>query len=137
MMNTQSKSTELQRILAITTEWSRRFQKGGANFDPGPLESIFGAKGGCVVGGDAVRGLSANASAALGGHGSVPRYEVMSSHIEEGMAFLAGVENIVTPGGPGMKLRFTHVYRCEEGNWVLVHRHADPYRESPFEASQQ
>jgi ketosteroid isomerase-like protein len=134
MMTTETQPTELDRILEVTHAWSRRFQEGGATFDPGSLASIFGAKGGCVVGQDAVRRLSANASVALGGHGATPAYEVLVSHVDGDLAYIAGIERVTRPGGPEMRLRITHVYQRIGGEWAMVHRHADEYRESPFEA---
>lgn len=37
------------------------------------------------------------------------------------LAFTTGLEH-----HSDRTLRITHVYRCEQGTWLMVHRHADP-----------
>jgi hypothetical protein len=138
MMKAEPQTTELARILEITHAWSQRFQDGAGNLDPGPDEvSLFGAKGGCTVGREAVLRLSAAASRSLGGHGARPVYDVLASYIEGDMAFIAGREHVVQPAGGILTLRITHVYRRVDGVWTMVHRHADAYQESPFEGTGQ
>lgn len=55
------------------------------------------------------------------------------------LAYTVGYEEQVASndGGPEapMRLRVTHIYRRENGEWLLVHRHADfpPLDQSPGE----
>ena len=57
----------------------------------------------------------------------VPRYDVVD--VSGDLAYTVGSEQgtVRVDGGPPqeMTLRVTHVYRRVEGDWWLVHRHAD------------
>jgi len=50
--------------------------------------------------------------------------------LERGEARVAGRSDVVP-----MTLRVTHVYRREDGEWLLVHRHADPLTEKTAPAA--
>ncbi len=85
-------------------------------------------------GGDVRRGfdLSAENIAAISDYfrGGDARLEVVATHASGDLAVLAAVERQHGEVG-GMpdqdaSLRVTLVYRREEGEWRLVHRHADP-----------
>jgi ketosteroid isomerase-like protein len=95
--------------------------------------TIFGPKGDCVQGPDAVD--AANRGAA--GHfapGSTNRFETMHSAADGNLAYWVGVQrSVVNVKGEDkpvpMNLRVTEIYRREEGGWKLVHRHADKLAE--------
>ena len=137
-MTSVSQQAGLSLILELLHKTSRRFQHGEStdapSTDVGDNVTLFGAAGGCVAGEQAVQSLWHNAAVHLGGSGATAIYEVLSSHIEDGLAYVAAIERIARPDGRVIVLRVTSVFRCFAGEWQLVHRHADPYRESPFEA---
>ena len=63
--------------------------------------------------------------------GRVTSVEFISQYASEGLACVAEVESgeAKIAGSENMdqlSVRVTSVYRLEEGNWKLVHRHADP-----------
>ena len=63
--------------------------------------------------------------------GRVTSIEFISQYVSEGLACVAEVESgeAKIAGSDKMNklsVRVTSVYRLEEGNWKLVHRHADP-----------
>ena len=57
-------------------------------------------------------------------------FEVVAAGVSENLAYLVGYERASSSigGGPvdSVALRVTQVYRREDGEWRLVHRHADP-----------
>lgn len=61
-------------------------------------------------------------------------YEVIASGASSDLAYIAGVEHsTVSVGGAepqDYELRVTTVFRRENGQWKVVHRHADPMGES-------
>ena len=58
------------------------------------------------------------------------RYEVIAAGVSGDLAYIAGVEHtVVSVGGADpepYELRVTQVFRREDGDWKVVHRHADP-----------
>lgn len=85
--------------------------------------------------GDRVQGAAhVNASNEKGatafGNGSTGKFEIMQSGSSGGFGFWTGVQHarVVMKGKPTavpMQLRTTEVFRVEDGEWKLVHRHAD------------
>ena len=61
---------------------------------------------------------------------SVVDFEVVASGVGGDLAYVVGYEQAASAvaGGADEKLtlRVTQVYRREDGDWKLVHRHADP-----------
>ena len=57
------------------------------------------------------------------------RFELVAAGASGDLAYTLGYEHITfsMDGGPvePMTLRVTHVYRREDGEWKIVHRHAD------------
>lgn len=85
--------------------------------------------------GDRVQG-AANVNAAnekgatAFGNGSTGKFEVMQSGSSGGFGFWTGVQHakVVMKGKQSavpMQLRTTEIFRVEDGEWKLVHRHAD------------
>ena len=91
--------------------------------------TIFGPKGDYIEGADAVN--AANASGAKmfesGGENS---FEILQMAASDGIAYWAGIQrSSVRMQGKAeaipMDLRVTEAFRREDGEWKLVHRHAD------------
>jgi ketosteroid isomerase-like protein len=126
---------DFEQFMKQREEASRAFVSG----DIDPLEristhvlpaTIFGPKGGYVEGADKVN--AANASGAkhfeLGGR---THFEVLQKVAGADVAYWAGIQrSTVQMKGKAesvpMDLRVTEVFRRENGQWRLVHRHADP-----------
>jgi ketosteroid isomerase-like protein len=57
------------------------------------------------------------------------RYEVLAADVVGDMAYAIGYETYTgsIDGGPveSHRIRSTHVYRREDGEWKIVHRHGD------------
>jgi len=58
-------------------------------------------------------------------------YEVVAAGISGELAYIAGVEHTTARIGDtdpqSYSLRVTQIFRREDGEWKVVHRHADPY----------
>jgi len=58
------------------------------------------------------------------------RFELVAAGVSSDLAYTVGYEHIsVSMDGVPLEpftLRVTHVYRRENGEWKIVHRHADP-----------
>jgi ketosteroid isomerase-like protein len=56
-------------------------------------------------------------------------FEVVAADVGSDLAYIVGFERstVSVDGGPvePANLRVTHIYRREDGDWRLVHRHAD------------
>jgi ketosteroid isomerase-like protein len=106
--------------------------------DPGPLRDIaaqespasfFGPQGGIVAGSSQVWSAYEQGAAAFGPGGD-SHFEVVHMEASGDLAYWVGVQradvNLAarserTP----MELRITEIFRREDGEWKLVHRHAD------------
>ncbi|HEY4246215.1 MAG TPA: DUF4440 domain-containing protein [Lacunisphaera sp.] len=124
-----------KRFMKVREEASRAFVNG----DIAPLDaistqvspaSIFDPKGDCVVGAKKV-----NAVNAAGARAFVPvgksRFKVIQMELGKRVAFWAGIQRATVrikgkPQPVPMDFRVTEGFRCENGEWKLVHRHADP-----------
>ncbi|SDC08634.1 Ketosteroid isomerase homolog [Geodermatophilus telluris] len=104
--------------------------------DPGPYAScwadspdvtLFGAWGPVEKGHHAVTRTVEWVGSRFSDGRLVPRYDVVD--VSGDLAYTVGVERgtVRVDGGEPqeMTLRVTHVYRRVEGDWWLVHRHAD------------
>jgi ketosteroid isomerase-like protein len=63
--------------------------------------------------------------------GAKVRVEYISSEVSGNLAYTVSIERsealVAGQDKPEtMALRVTHIFRMEDGNWKLVHRHADP-----------
>ena len=104
--------------------------------DPGPYAAcwadsadvtLFGAWGPIEKGHHAVARTFQWVGSRFGGGRLVPRYDVVD--VSGDLAYTVGSEQgtVRIDGGPprDMTIRVTQVYRRIEGDWWLVHRHAD------------
>lgn len=108
------------------------------NGDIGPLDristhvspaTIFGPKGDCVAGADKVNAANAG-GAKMFERGSESSFEILHIVANDGLAYWAGIQRSkVRMRGKAeaipMDLRVTETFRREDGEWKLVHRHAD------------
>jgi ketosteroid isomerase-like protein len=117
---------DLEPRLAL---WSRR--------DP---VSLFGAWGPCKTGWDEVSRIFRWVASRFKEPNikrSDFRYDVEVADVSRDMAYTVGFErfNASADGGPPepVTVRVTHVYRREDGDWKIVHRHGDlaPPDQSP------
>ncbi|MFZ6770753.1 NAD(P)H-dependent oxidoreductase [Undibacterium sp. Di26W] len=91
--------------------------------------TFFPPNGNPVVGAEKVNAAN-TMSAKIFGKGSVGRFEVFQSGSSGGLGFWTGIQHadMVMEGKEErltMQLRTTEVFRIEQGEWKLVHRHAD------------
>jgi ketosteroid isomerase-like protein len=104
--------------------------------DPGPYTecwarsddaTLFGAWGPIEKGHDAVTRTFEWVGSRFGGGELVPEYDVID--VSDDLAYTVGFERgtVRVDGGEPvpMTIRVTHVFKRIEGNWLLVHRHAD------------
>lgn len=100
--------------------------------DPGPFldlysagddVTLFGAEGGRFQGHDAVRRqlelLARSATAEL------VDLTILASHAGQDIGYTVGTQRTRRGDGRGAMLRVTQIYRFEDGDWRLVHRHGD------------
>jgi ketosteroid isomerase-like protein len=88
--------------------------------------TIMAAIGGYQVGFDAVRGLLTAASKTQQFDGW--RAENVATVLGENLAFTVELEHYAHAGDgedKGMTLRATQIYRREDGQWRVIHRHGD------------
>lgn len=95
--------------------------------------TIFGPPGTTVQGAAQVNAANA-AGAGTFAPGGENAFEVMHSQADGDLAYWVGVQRSVVrfaerPEPVPMALRVTEIFRREDGDWKLVHRHADPLRE--------
>ena len=108
------------------------------NGHPGPLKDIatrqdpatFFPPSGTTVQGAAEVSHSHSQGAGSFRDGSTGQFEVMQSASSGTLAFWTGVQHaeVMMDGKEervSMQLRTTEVFRLEDGEWKLVHRHAD------------
>lgn len=100
--------------------------------------SLLGAWGPNKVGWDAVSRTSHWVADRLGeGTNSDFRFDIDVAEAIGDMAYTVGFERFNSIGADGtvepVTVRVTHVYRREDGEWKIVHRHGDlaPPDESP------
>jgi NAD(P)H-dependent FMN reductase/ketosteroid isomerase-like protein len=146
----------LGRFMTAFAAWAKRVRSAppGADFDafmaqreqiaaayssgdPKPLDAIaatggkvtfFPPSGGVVSGARAVT-AKYDADAKAFAPGTKNRLEVLDAGAESDLGFWTGLQHFDGKfrGQPAkMKLRVTEVFRRTDGEWKLVHRHADP-----------
>lgn len=98
-----------------------------AMWAPGPDVTLFGAWGPIERGRADVTRTFEWVGSRFSGGALVPRYEVV--HVSGDLACTVGNEEgtVQIDGGEPflMRIRVTHVLRRVDGDWRLVHRHAD------------
>jgi ketosteroid isomerase-like protein len=95
----------------------------------------FGAWGPCKSGTEAVTRISRWVASRFS-NSTVYSFELVAVGVSGDLAYTVGYERNATSvdGAPSAyTLRVTHVYRREEGEWKIVHRHGDvmPVDQSP------
>jgi ketosteroid isomerase-like protein len=64
-------------------------------------------------------------------------YEVLAAGASSDLAYIVGIEHttasIAGAGPKSYSLRVTTIFRREDGEWKVVHRHGDPY-DTPTQA---
>lgn len=116
---------------------SRAFVNG----DIGPLDqlsthvspaTIFGPQGDCVSGANEVNAANAG-GAKMFESGSDSSFEILQMAANDDIAYWAGIQRSTVqmkgkPKAIPMDLRVTETFRREDGEWKLVHRHADGFK---------
>ena len=98
--------------------------------------TLFGAWGPCKSGWDEVSRIF-NWVASRLSNCTAYRFDLVAAGVSGDLAYTVGYERFSdsTDGGPvePTTLRVTHVYRRENGQWKIVHRHGDhlPIDQSP------
>jgi ketosteroid isomerase-like protein len=98
--------------------------------------TLFGAFGPCNSGWDEVS-RTFRWVASLFSNNTAYDFELVAAGVSGDLAYTVGYERHTTSvdGGPvePHTLRVTHVYRREDGEWKIVHRHGDilPIDQSP------
>jgi hypothetical protein len=93
--------------------------------------SIFGGFGGQEVGWSQIGPRYTWASAQFRPSGAVIKFEYLDKHAEADTAYTVAIERGIVqyvdqPGEHSHVLRATMVFRKEDDDWKIVHRHADP-----------
>lgn len=90
--------------------------------------SLFGAFGYITTGCDRVEATTREVATRLAG-GTGYRNEVLSVDVHGDVAYTVAMEHSVVPAAGGATeehtLRVTQVYRLEDGQWRIAHRHGD------------
>jgi ketosteroid isomerase-like protein len=111
------------------------------NGDAGPLREIaaarlpatfFGPMGDCQKGADEVW-AAYEAGASAFSPGSDTEVQVLDVHADDEVGYWVGIQRAKVrmgdaPEPTSMDLRVTEIFRREDDQWKLVHRHADPLR---------
>lgn len=127
-------SNDFETFLKRREEASTAFVNG--DFDPldgvsthtSPA-TIFGPNGDCIQDADQVN--TANATGAKRFKpGSENAFDIMHTAADQNIAYWVGIQRSVVQmhgqeQGIPMDLRVTEIFRRENGQWKLIHRHAD------------
>jgi ketosteroid isomerase-like protein len=136
--------SELDDFLSETLPRQIKAETAIHNGDPEPrLEmwsttdpvTLFGAWGPCKSGSDEVTRISRWVASRFS-NSTAYSFELVAAGVSGDLAYTVGYERNTTSvdGEPAeYTLRVTHVYRRENGEWKIVHRHGDvmPADQSP------
>jgi len=128
-------TSEFDHLIEQQHEALDRFAKG----EHEPLAALWSRSDDVTLGnpfGPFVRGFEAvnqtmERAAALYRDGRAVGFDRLAEHVGEDVAYLVEVERFEAKMGgradvSPVSLRCTSIFRREEGDWRLVHRHADP-----------
>jgi ketosteroid isomerase-like protein len=95
--------------------------------------TIFPPTGTCIDSADAVNSENTRGAKSFGPDAQ-NRFEVMHSGSSGELAYWTGVQRSTVrmlnkPEQVRMSLRVTEIFRLEDGNWRLFHRHADMFKD--------
>ena len=129
--------SELDDFLSTTIGRQIEAEKALHNGDPAPRSqtwsrtdpvTVFGAFGPCNIGWDEID-QTFHWVASRFSDNTAYTFELVAAGASGDLAYTAGYERFTTSidGNPAtpMALRVTHLYRREDGEWKIVHRHAD------------
>jgi ketosteroid isomerase-like protein len=141
--------TDLESFRTLISERQHEAESAFVRGDVGPRiqmwshddpVSLFAAVGPSKTGWDDLEpAFRAVASRLLDGRDVT--YEIMAFDVSEDMAWTAGFLDLTVSmdGGPlaPYRLRITHIYRRENGEWKVVHEHSnfEPTDAAPAEGS--
>jgi len=123
-----------EQFMQLRKEASDEFVNGNVE----PLERIsahnspatlFGPKGDCIQGADEVNAANAKGSGMFK-PGARNEFEIMHRGASGDLAYWTGIQrSTVNMSGKEpavqMDLRVTEIFRKDDGQWRLIHRHAD------------
>ena len=129
-----------EQFMRQREEAARAYVRGNAQ----PLDRIvarssdatfFGPQGGKVHGASRVSSTYANDAQNLESDGR-SRFEILQMVADDDLGYWVGIQHATLrmrgqPEAVPMDLRVTEVFRREEGEWKMVHRHADPLAHAP------
>lgn len=139
--------SELDAFLATTLPRQIEAETALHNGDPEPRlkmwstkdpVSLFGGWGPCKSGSKEVTRIFRWVASRFS-NCSAYRFELLAAGVSGDLAYTVGYEHSIrsVDGRPPVSatLRVTHVYRREDGEWKIVHRHGDmpPVDQSPPE----
>jgi ketosteroid isomerase-like protein len=121
----------------------KRASDAYANGDPGPVDDIathvspatfFGPSGDYVEGADKVNAVNKKGAESFE-PGGENHLDILQTDASDHIGFWAGIQrSTVRMKGKEkpvtINLRVTEVFLRQEGEWKLVHRHADPLKEN-------
>lgn len=134
-------TTEVDAFLADVLPRQEEEERALRNGDPGPRLRMWSSN-------DPVTLLGADGPAGTSGWDGISdrfrsiatrfcdcreyEFELLAAGVSGDLAYTVGFERATMsldggPAGPNV-LRVTHIYRREDGEWKIVHRHADQLR---------
>ncbi|HEX2571328.1 MAG TPA: nuclear transport factor 2 family protein [Polyangia bacterium] len=129
----QAPQDRFPQAIARAEEAARQLLRG----DPAPFRqlyshkddvTLYGGEGGRLQGFAAIsHQLDWLAQKTQHGGAAAVEFEYLLTHAGSELGYTIGTQHVRPQGSPTVfSLRVTHIYRYEDGDWRLVHRHGDP-----------